>query len=287
MLKDLKKYIIEQEIDEQTKLVRSVFAKTRDEETLQYFVDCTRQRVWECQERAQKILYSPSYDYILKDDVFTGGSIESWWEPYSVASPNLFMLLYLYCFFRKDEIFVEFISGTTVDCCDEILSLSRGERILSQGKYFQNTIKTLDRDFTSHYNLGNNEYLMSKFCELNEETGEIDLDTFECESFGFILMISLVNHKKIKLFQEIMSEFGFSVLNTEAYTFELELYDDYTTLPDIDYSIQLLSNMVDVRNIDYIADAAIPYSNENTDYLTNNCIDGLLGYRYSSKEILL
>ncbi|MEG0093176.1 MAG: hypothetical protein RR945_02030 [Erysipelotrichaceae bacterium] len=287
MLNDLKKYIIEQELDDQVRLVRSVFAKTKDEKLLNYFVDSTRQRVWECEQRAWEILYSYYYDYILTEDVFIDAPFGAYGKEYDIGSPNLFMLLYLHCFFEKDEIIVVLISGTTVDCCDEILSCNRERITFTNGEFFRNIFKVLDKDFSSYFELEKNEYLISKYCEVSEETGEPDIATYECETYGFILMIRLVNRKKIKLFKKIMNSLGFEVVKTEAYTFELESYGGYTQSSSLHYCIEHLDDMNELRSIDHIVDATVPYSNENIAILMRESIDGLIGYKYSSKEILL
>lgn len=273
MLSHLKQYITNSfpNIGGSGILLQKIMMSTRDEKLLNYFIDASRQNVWECQQRYFEILYGFFYDFSLSEDVFYYLD-DRYKSNVGYGCIGIGLLMLLYCFFDSDDLDFYFLSSGTDMCCEQIKIDSKTDNL------FQNIQQKIKEDIYRYFDI-NDDY---SFEEMFDEWGYMSSST--------ILSIKLLNENKVNEFSKIMENLGFVKFDNHTwYVFDVDNTED---LPSFDLSefnfTDIVKSATSRRELDHCVDVLEIYSGEsNVSSPIDDLIEDIMLIHQTKEEVLL
>lgn len=287
MLNDLKQYTIKEEesIDELGNFIRLILERTKDELLLDYFVDTSRQNVWECKIRREQILLNYMYDFSLLEDIFHDLESRYKSQQNDYGCMSVVLLMIIYCFLDKSDIKIFIACDSTDYFCEELNQIAK-----NTNDGFTKVIEKWVIEMRRYFGISENDSFISLFRGTDPETGKIDELDNTCETYGNFIAIRLINRKKMSIFTKLMDHLGFAKFdNATYYVGDVDIYDGYsqTIQLEIQEATDLLLNKKQVRNSSLYQDIFISYSENTENQYMNELLNEITRIHSSFVEVIL
>ncbi|SJZ60060.1 hypothetical protein [Anaerorhabdus furcosa] len=287
MLSDLKQYITEDSdsVDEFGDFIRLILERTRNNRLFDYFVDTSRQNVWECKNRRAEIIQGYTYDYSLYDDVFHDLNNKYSADGTDYGCVSVVLLMVLFCYLEESDIKIYLVCNSSDYYCDSLDHTSK-----NTNDEFTGVITYWVGELRKYFGINEDEEFIHLFRGIDSETGEIDDMDNTCETFGSFLAIKLMNKRKRRKFHQVMKALEFVKFDPDTfYVADVDAYDGYYDSIEISKEkvVDLLINVKPIRTAELFQDVLVSYSDDLEEQHSSSLISDILKVYQSTVEVIL